>query len=82
MRSAALERFGETVRRYRKERGLTQEKLAEVADLHENYVSRLETGEQEPGLFVILRLCRALDVRPGELLGEFTPASLRRLRLR
>jgi len=82
MRSAALERLGGTIRSYRKERGLTQEALAEAADLHENYVSRLETGDQEPGLFVILRLCRALNVSPGELLVAFTPAALKRLRLR
>ena len=82
MRSAALERLGRTIRHYRKERGLTQEALAEAADLHENYVSRLETGDQEPGLFVVLCLCRALDVRPGDLLGAFTPAALKRLRLK
>jgi len=50
--------------------------------LRENYVSPLETGEQEPGLFVILRLCRALDGRPGQLLDEFTPAALKRVRLK
>lgn len=66
----ALKTFGKRVRELRKDRGWTQERLAEAADLHENYVSRLETGEQEPGLFVILRLCRALEVAPGGLLEE------------
>lgn len=56
------------MRELRKERGWTQEELAEAANLHENYVSRLETGEQEPGLFIILRLCRAFEVTPGTLL--------------
>jgi len=67
------------VRALRKERGWTQERLAEGADLHENYVSRLETGEQEPGLFVILRLCRAFEVAPGELLEAFVASSRSRL---
>ena len=62
----------------RKERGWTQEQLAEAANLHENYVSRLETGEQEPGLFVILRLCRAFGVTPGVLLADFAALPLRR----
>ncbi len=64
---AILRGFGQRVREFRKSRGWTQEELAEAADLHENYVSRLETGEQEPGLFVILRLARALAVAPSAL---------------
>jgi transcriptional regulator with XRE-family HTH domain len=70
-----LKTFGKRVRELRKDRGWTQERLAEAADLHENYVSRLETGEQEPGLFVILRLCGAFGVAVGVLLQEFTPES-------
>jgi transcriptional regulator with XRE-family HTH domain len=66
----ALKAFGKRVRELRKARGWTQEELAEAADLHENYVSRLETGEQEPGLFVVLRLCRAFKVAPGSLLEQ------------
>ncbi len=81
MERAALRLIGRRVRQLRKQAGLTQEQLAEAASLHENYVSRLETGHQEPGLFVLLRLCRALSVPPGELLDDFTPTALRRLRL-
>jgi transcriptional regulator with XRE-family HTH domain len=66
----ALKTFGKRVRELRKARGWTQEELAEAADLHENYVSRLETGEQEPGLFVILRLARAFEMSAGEVLGH------------
>jgi len=65
---AILQRFGQRVRELRKARGWTQEQLAEAADLHENYISRLETGEQEPGLFTILRLCRAFEISAGVLL--------------
>jgi transcriptional regulator with XRE-family HTH domain len=71
----ALKAFGKRVRELRRDRGWTQERLAEAADLHENYVSRLETGEQEPGLFVVLRVCRAFEITPGELLAGFTAAA-------
>jgi len=67
---AILRGFGQRVRELRKARGWTQEQLAEVADLHENYISRLETGEQEPGLFTILRLCRAFETTPDGLLAD------------
>lgn len=82
MSSATLRTLGRTIRQRRKQAGLTQEQLAEAADLHENFLSRLEQGHQEPGLFVILRLCRALHLTPGELLDDFTVSRLRRLRLR
>jgi DNA-binding Xre family transcriptional regulator len=36
---------------------------------------------KSPTLKVILRLCRAFDCSPGELLADFTPATLKRLRL-
>lgn len=68
----ALKTFGKHLRALRLERGWTQERLAEAADLHENYISRLETGEQEPGLFVLLRLCRALGVTSTALLDSAT----------
>lgn len=80
MRSAALTLMGKRIRQLRKERGWSQEALAEAADLHENYISRLETGEQEPGFFVILKLCRAFEITPAVLLDEFTLAAVRRLR--
>jgi HTH-type transcriptional regulator, cell division transcriptional repressor len=82
MERAALRILGRRVRTLRQERAWSQERLAEEADLHENYVSRLETGRQEPGLFVLLRLCRAFQLAPGELLDDFTVSSLRRLGLR
>lgn len=48
--------FGRRLRELRVERGWTQEQLAEAAEIHDNFVSRLETGAQEPGLIVILNL--------------------------
>lgn len=68
--SAVLKRFGKRVRDLRLTRAWTQEHLAEAAGLHENYISRLEAGRSEPGLFVILRLCDAFMITPGALLDE------------
>jgi transcriptional regulator with XRE-family HTH domain len=60
--------FGKRVRALRLERGLSQEKLAELADLHRNYVGGIERGERNVGLLNIVVLARALKVKPAKLL--------------
>jgi len=47
--------------------GLTQERLAELADLHMTDVGRIERGERDPGVKTVARLARGLGVKPGEL---------------
>jgi transcriptional regulator with XRE-family HTH domain len=60
--------FGETVRRLRERRGLSQEKLAEGAGLDRTYVSSVERGQRNVSLVNICRLAGALDCRPMDLL--------------
>lgn len=62
--------FGKRLRELRLERGISQEKLAEMAGLHRNYVGILERGAQSASLDVICELARALKVRPAELLAN------------
>lgn len=73
--------FGSTIRRLRLERGWTQEHLAHAAGLTTTYVGQVERGAKVASLTVVLRLARGLGVPPAELLGDFTPAVLRSLRL-
>lgn len=60
--------FGRHIRKLRLERGLSQEKLAELADLHRNYVGGVERGERNIALLNIVALARALHVKPAKLL--------------
>ena len=68
----AVERFGANVRAARLKRGLTQEELAERSGLAPVQVSRIERGKREVRLTTIIRLVRALDVTPAELLKGLT----------
>ena len=68
--------LGREVRRLRKERGLSQEALAELAGLHPNYVGGIERGERNVGIKALLRLARGLGVAASRLLdnGESSPS--------
>jgi len=59
--------FGEEIRRLRSKRKLSQERLAELANLHRNYVGGIERGERNVALLNIVRLARALKVPPAKL---------------
>ena len=57
------------VRRLRLERKLTQEKLAELAELHPNYISSVERSERNISICNIERIARALGVSMSVLVS-------------
>lgn len=59
-----LQAFGLRLRYWRKMRKLTQEKLANAANISYSFFNKLENGKKEPGLTTIYRLAKALDVDP------------------
>ena len=61
--SRLLVQIGRKVRDLRKARGLTQEVLAEQADLHVVYVGEIERGEANVSVGVLERIAKALGVR-------------------
>lgn len=62
--------IGETIRKYRRDSGLTQEQLAEKANLHPVYVGELERGEQAASVNALLRLAHAMRVRLRDLVKD------------
>lgn len=67
--TAMLKSLGKRIRELRNERGLSQEKLAELAGIHENHVRRIEGGTANPSYVVLVKLARALKVTLPELIG-------------
>ncbi len=62
--------LGETIRSYRKEAGLTQEKLAEKAELHHNFIGAVERGTMEISVGSLLRIAKALNVEVADLVWK------------
>ena len=62
--------IGRRVRKMRHLRSMTQEKLAEYANISTVYVSHIETGTAKPSLPVIVAIADALDVRVDALLYD------------
>lgn len=61
-------RFGKRLRELRQRKGLSQERLAELAGLHRTYVSGVERGERNISLLNIERLAIALGVEMSDLM--------------
>ncbi|HTC72014.1 MAG TPA: helix-turn-helix transcriptional regulator [Solirubrobacteraceae bacterium] len=63
------EQLGSNLRRRRREAGLSQERLAELCDLHRTEIGLLERGERSPRLDTLVTLARGLELSsPCELL--------------
>ena len=59
---------GFNIRTKRQERGISQEKLAALADLHRAYVGQIERGEKNIGLKNLEKIAKALKVKTKDLL--------------
>lgn len=59
---------GFRIRTLRQEKGISQEKLAGLADLHRAYIGQIERGEKNIGLKNLEKIGKALGVRVKDLL--------------
>jgi transcriptional regulator with XRE-family HTH domain len=66
-RERTLAAFGRNVARLRNERGLSQDKLAEKAELDRTFLSGIERGLRNAGIKTVLRIARALEVGVADL---------------
>ena len=62
--------LGNSIREQRVKAGLTQEALAEMAELHHNFVGRVERGEEYISLAALLRISRGLGITLSSLVKD------------
>lgn len=62
--------FGIVLKKYRKNKNLSQEKLSEASDLDRTYISLLERGQRQPSLKTILSISKVLGTTATELISK------------
>jgi len=61
-------KVGLSIRKLREQKAISQEKLAELADLHRTYIGQVERGEKNLTLRSLERIAKALGVKARELI--------------
>lgn len=59
--------FGKRVREVRKSKGISQERLAEMAGIDRSYMGNIERGEKNVTLKKVYEICDALDIKIRDL---------------
>jgi transcriptional regulator with XRE-family HTH domain len=60
--------LGTNLREARRRLSLTQEDVADRSGVHATEVSRIEAGKRDPRVSTVIRLARAVELEPAELL--------------
>jgi len=63
-------KLGLAIRSHREAVHLSQEKLAELADVHRNYIGLVERGDQNLTVDMLVRIAQALGCRSSKLLAD------------
>lgn len=60
--------FGKILKRIRKEKEISQEKLSNACNLDRTYISLIERGLRQPSLKTIFKIANALNLPPSKLI--------------
>lgn len=64
------EAFGRVLRQLRVGAGMSQEQLGLESGVQRNFISLIETGQNQPTITTLFRLAKALNVKPSELIAQ------------
>lgn len=63
MNTTVIKRLGKNIKRYRLVVGITQEQLAELVNVHQTYIAKIETGKSSPSVKLLYLISRKLKIR-------------------
>lgn len=69
--SEFYENISLNVKFFREKIGITQEQLAEKANLSTDYIGKIEIGKNKPGLIGLFKIIKALDIPVSEFFKNF-----------
>lgn len=72
MSEIRLKAFGQAIRKFRQERGISQEDFAHLAKLDRSYIGQIERGERNITLSKVFQISDALGI-PSAKLFELVP---------
>ncbi len=76
MNDDILKRFGLTIKRLRESKGISQEKLGEISDLHRTYIGMIERAERNITLKNIEKLAKALGTDISKIFEELESTNI------
>jgi transcriptional regulator with XRE-family HTH domain len=62
--------FGQVLRKHRLAAGLSQEQLSLESGVQRNFISLIETGQNQPTISTIFKLATAMGIKPSRLITE------------
>jgi len=62
--------FGQVLRKLRLAAGLSQEQLGLESGVQRNFISLIETGQNQPTITTVFKLATALNIRPSKMILE------------
>jgi Predicted transcriptional regulators len=62
------QRLGERLSRIRKQKAISQDKLASFSDVDRTYIAKIENGKANPSFKVLVKIARGLKIKVATLL--------------
>lgn len=72
MENKLLKKLGSTISRIRKEKKMSQEKLAFASGLSSNHIGEIERGNMNSSIITIYKIAKALNTKLSKLLEDLT----------
>lgn len=69
MEDTFLKDLGKSIKHLRKQNGMTQEMLGELADLCPKHLGEIERGDANPSIAVVYKIANALNREPSDILN-------------